>query len=97
LALIILTSIVIVCPLVFPVFADPAPVPAPLHPNWFAYSEEVLVGEAVAWFIGAELLWRLSRKRKLEVSRSESYKIMLLIMIISFLIGLLFWIIFGWI
>jgi hypothetical protein len=92
---VVLTVIAVICFLVFPVFADPAP--APLHPDWFAYSWEVLVGEAVAWFIGAELLWRLTKRRKLEVSRSESYKIMLLIMMVSFSIGLLFWKIFGWI
>jgi hypothetical protein len=94
LALLVLAFVVVYL-LVFPAFADP--VPAPLQPNWFTYSAEVLVSEAAAWLIGAELLWRLSRKRKLEVSRSESYKVMLLIMIISFSIGLLFWIIFGWI
>jgi hypothetical protein len=81
--------------IVSPVFAD-SPMP-PIHPDWFAYSVEALVGETVAWVIGADLLWRLSRKRKVEISRVESYKIMLLAMIISFSIGLLFWKIFGWI
>ena len=79
---------------VSPVSAD-TPLRPTSSPNWLAYAVEVLVGETVAWLIGAELLWRLSRKRKLEVSRSEIYKIMLLIMIISFSIGLLFWITFG--
>jgi hypothetical protein len=91
----VLTLIAVVCLLVFPVFADPAP--PPTHPVWFVYSEEVLCSEVAAWFVGAELLWRLLRKRKQEVSRSESYKIMLVVMIISFLIGLLFWKIFEWI
>jgi hypothetical protein len=81
--------------IVSPVFVD-SPMP-PIHPDWFAYSVEALVGETVAWVIGADLLWRLSRKRKVEISRVESYKIMLLAMIISFSIGLLFWKIFGWI
>jgi hypothetical protein len=81
---------------VSPVFADPVPMP-PIYPDWFAYTVEALVGETVAWVIGAELLWRLSKKRKQEISRVESYKIMLLAMIISFSIGLLFWKIFGWI
>jgi hypothetical protein len=91
----VLTLIAVVCLLVSPVFAD-IPMP-PIHPDWFAYAVEALVGETVAWFIGAELLWRFLRKRKHEISRVESYKIMLLAMIISFLIGLLFWKIFGWI
>jgi len=80
---------------VSPVFAD-SPMP-PIHPDWFAYTVEAVVGETVAWVIGAELLWRLSKKRKQEISRVGSYKIMLLVMIISFSIGLLFWKIFGWI
>ena len=81
--------------IVSPVFAD-SPMP-PIHSVWFAYTVEALVGETVAWLIGAELLWRLLRKRKQEISRVESYKIMLLAMLISFSIGLLFWKIFGWI
>jgi hypothetical protein len=81
--------------IVSPVFAD-SPMP-PVHPDWFAYAGEALAGETVAWLIGAELLWRLSMKRKQEISRVESYKIMLLAMIMSFSIGLLFWKIFGWI
>ena len=78
---------------VFPVFADPAP--APVRPSWLLYSEEVLIAEAVAWFIGATLLWNLLKKRQNEISMSETYEIMLLVMIISFFIGLLFWKIFG--
>ena len=81
--------------IVSPVFAD-SPMP-PIHPDWLAYTAEALVGETVSWVIGAELLWRLSRKRKQGISRVESYKIMVLAMIISFSIGLLFWKIFGWI
>ena len=95
LTLTILTLVAVVCPLVFPVFADPAP--APVRPSWFVYSEEVLVAEAVAWFIGATLLWNLLKKRKNEISMSETYEIMVLVMIVSFLIGLVFWIFFGWI
>ena len=99
-ALDFLTSMVfaltpVFCLIVSPVLAD-SPMP-PIHPDWFAYTVEALVGETIAWVIGAELLCRLSRKRKQEISRVESYKIMLLAMIISFSIGLLFWKIFGWI
>jgi hypothetical protein len=43
------------------------------------------------------LFFRLSRKAKQGVSRSEVYTIMLLAMVVSFSIGLLFWKIFGWI
>jgi hypothetical protein len=83
---------------VFPVCEDIVPpFPSPLGPKLLVYAVEAIVGETVAWLVGAELLWRLSRKRKQEVSRSESYKIMLLAMIVSFSIGLLFWKIFGWI
>jgi hypothetical protein len=100
-ALDFLTSMVlaltaVVCLIVSPVFGDPAPMP-PVYPDWFAYAVEALASETVAWVIGAELLWRLSRKRKQEISRVESYKIMLLAMVLSFSIGLLFWKIFGWI
>lgn len=81
-----------------PVNADIVPpFPSPPGPEWLTYAVEAIVGETVAWLIGSELLWRLSRKRKQEVSRSESYKIMLLTLIISFSIGLLFWKVFGWI
>ena len=95
LALTVLGLIALVCLIVSPVSAD-SPMP-PIHPDWFAYAVEVLVGETVAWLIGAELLWRLSRKRRQEVTRAGSYTVMLLAMIISFLIGLLFWKIFGWV
>lgn len=94
LALTVLVLIAVVGLIVSPVFADPMP---PIHPDWFTYAVEVLVGETVAWLIGAELLWRLSRKRRQEATRSGSYKVMLLAMVISFSIGLLFWKIFGWI
>jgi hypothetical protein len=79
-----------------PVYADVIP-PAPIAPKWLGYAVEVIVGETAAWLIGAELLWRLSRKKKQGVTRFESYIIMLVAMIFSFLVGLLFWKIFGWI
>lgn len=90
----ILTLVAVVCLFVFPVFADPAPAP---YSSWLLYSEEVFFAEAVAWFIGATLLWNLLKKRKNEISMSETYEIMLLVMIVSFLVGLAFWIFFGWI
>jgi len=82
--------------LVSPVYADPVPY-IPPGPSWIEFLVEVIVSEAVAWIIGAELLFRLSKKEKQGVSRSDSYKIMLLAMVVSFSIGLLFWKIFGWI
>jgi len=81
---------------VSPVSAD-TPLRPTSSPNWLAYAVEVLVGETLAWLIGAELLFGLARKGKQEVTRVEAYKIMLAAMIISFSIGLLFWKIFGWI
>ncbi len=78
------------------VYADPVPY-IPSGPSWIELLVEVIVSEAVAWIIGAELLFRLSKKTKQGVSRSDSYKIMLLAMVVSFSIGLLFWKIFGWI
>lgn len=77
-----------------PVYADPVPGPynQSLPFDWFGFIVEVIISETVAWIIGAEMLWRLSG-----VSRSDSYKIMLLVMVVSFSIGLLFWKIFGWI
>jgi hypothetical protein len=92
-----LALITVVRLVVSPVFADPVPMPPIIHYDWFAYAVEALVGETVAWVIGAEFLWRLSRNRKPEISRVDIYKIMLLAMIISFSIGLLFRKIFGWI
>jgi hypothetical protein len=90
-----LVSIVTFIPLLSSVYADPAPGPPPF--DWIDYSIEVIVSEAVAWMIGAELLLRLLRGRKQEVTRVEGYMIMLVAMIVSFSIGLLFWKIFGWI
>jgi hypothetical protein len=80
-----------------PVYADPSPYPPSKPFDWVEYSIEVVVSEAFAWIIGAELLWRLSRKSKQEVARVESYMTMLVAMIVSFSIGLLFWKTFGWI
>jgi uncharacterized membrane protein len=91
-----LVSIISLVLLLSPVYADPVPyVPQPS--DVIGFIVEVIVSEAVAWIIGAELLWRLSKKTKQGVSRSEIYKIMLLAMVVSFSIGLLFWKIFGWI
>ena len=90
-----LVSIISLVLLLSPVYADPVPyVPAF---DVMGFIVEVIVSEAVAWIIGAELLWRLSKKAKQGVSRSEVYTIMLLAMVVSFSIGLLFWKIFGWI
>ena len=96
LALEALLLIAPICLLVFPVYADPGPMPSKPF-NWTEYFVEVIVSEVVAWIIGAELLWRLSRKRKQEITRVEIYTVMLEAMIVSFLIGFLFWKIFGWI
>ena len=93
LALTVSTLIMVVCFFVFPVVADPAP--SPVNPSWFVYGEEVLLAEAVAWFIGSTLLWNLLKKKQREITMSETYKIMLVVMAVSFLIGLLFWIVYG--
>jgi magnesium-transporting ATPase (P-type) len=82
--------------LVSSVYADPIPYTPP-GPSWIEFLVEVIVSEAVAWLVGAELLFRLSKQVKQGVSRSDSYKIMFLAMVVSFSIGLLFWKIFGWI
>jgi hypothetical protein len=95
LILTISTLVAVVCPLVLPVFADPAP--APVRPSWSVYAEEVLVAEALAWLIGGTLLWNLLKRRQSKISMSETFEVMLLVMIVSFLIGLVFWIFFGWI
>jgi hypothetical protein len=96
-----LASIAAFILLMYPVYADPSPGPwPPQRPTilyFIDYSIEVLVSEVVAWIVGTEVLLRLLRERKQEVTRVESYKIMLVAMIVSFLIGLLFWKIFGWI
>jgi hypothetical protein len=91
-----LVSIVSFVLLVSPVYADPVPYTPP-GPSWIEFLVEVIVSEVVALVIGAELLFRLSKKAKQGVSRSDSYKIMLVAMVVSFSIGLLFWKIFGWI
>ena len=93
--LVAFVSIAFFVVLLSPVYADP--IPGPYRPlpgpfDWLAFPVEVILSEAVAWIIGAEMLRRLSR-----VSRADSYKIMLLVMVVSFSIGLLFWKIFGWI
>jgi peptidoglycan biosynthesis protein MviN/MurJ (putative lipid II flippase) len=81
-----------------PVYADIVPpFPSPPGPKWLIYAVEAAVGETVAWLIGAELLWRLLRKKNQKARRVEIFKIMLVAMIVSFLIGLLFWKILGWI
>jgi hypothetical protein len=92
-----LVSIVSFVLLLSPVYADPVPYPQSGPSDWIVFFVEVIVSESVAWIIGAELLWRLSKKTKQGVSRSQSCKIMLLAMVVSFSIGLLFWKIFGWI
>jgi hypothetical protein len=80
---------------VSPVYADPYPVSA--GPNSFVFGVEVLVGETVAWLIGAEFLWRLLKARVEHgrASRSDAYRIMLVAMVTSFSIGLLIWKAFG--
>ena len=82
------------------VYADlPPPPPRPQF-NWLYYGIVVLVGEAIAWLIGAEFLWRMIRKTtkdKQELSRPRVYRVMLLAMVLSFLIGLVFWKALGWI
>jgi len=89
-----------ICLLVSPVYADPVPYPGPEIPQWITYGLEVIFGEAIAWVVGAEFLFRLTRKtmghKKDEVSRYDVYKIMLLAMLVSFTIGVLFWKIYGW-
>ena len=92
-----LVSIVSFVLLLCPVYADPVPYPQSGLSDWFGFLVEVIVSEVVAWIIGAELLWRLSKKTKQGVSKPESCKIMLLTMIVSLSTGLLFWKIFGWI
>jgi hypothetical protein len=90
-----LVSIISFVLLLSPVYADPVPYTNPF--DMVGFIVEVIFSEAVAWIVGAELLFRLSKKTKQGVSRSDSYKIMLLAMVVSFSIGLLFWKIFGWI
>jgi Na+-transporting NADH:ubiquinone oxidoreductase subunit NqrD len=81
------------------VHADIPPPPPPRF-NWLDYGIIVLVGEAVAWLIGAEFLWRTTSKTmkdKQELSKPRVYSLMLLAMVLSFSIGLLFWKALGWI
>jgi len=82
-----------------PVYADMPPPPKP-RPDWLVYAIGVLLAETTAWLIGAESLWRLTRKtsnnNNKETSRNVAYKTMLLAMIISFSVGLLFWKMLGW-
>jgi hypothetical protein len=82
-----------------PAYADIAPPPRPRF-NYLEYGLVVLVGEAMAWLIGAEFLWRMIRKaagEKQDSSRTGVYKLMLFAMILSFLTGVLFWKALGWI
>jgi len=91
----VLSIFLVICLLISPVHADPAPSPKPNA--LFQYVTEVLLSELVAWMLGAELLFRLWRRKNKEASRAVSYKIMLVVMGISFLVGLLFWWSYGWI
>jgi hypothetical protein len=92
-------TFLILASVTFPVYADMPPPPNP-RPDWLIYVVGVLLAETTAWLIGAEFLWRLTRKalinRSKETSRNDAYKAMLLAMIISFAIGLLFWKMLGW-
>ena len=97
LALKALVLLVFFVPLLSLAHADPSPYPQSKPFDWVGFSVEVIASEGVAWVLGAELLWRLSNKIKHGISRSESYKIMLLVMVVSFSIGLGFWKIFGWV
>jgi hypothetical protein len=89
----------IVCLLISPVYADPIPGPPPDKAllESLQFVTEVLLSELVAGLLGAELLLRLWRRKNKEASRSDSYKIMLVAMTISFLVGLVFWWFYGWI
>jgi hypothetical protein len=86
--------------IVSPVYAD-IPPPRPPRIDWSTYAIGVIVAETAAWLIGAEFLWRMTRKTitaKREVaSRSGIYKIMLFAMLVSFSIGLLLSKTLGWI
>jgi len=89
-------NVFLICPSVY------ADVPfTPPHPEttWFDYALMVLVGEGVAWLIGAEFLWRLLRRTEggQQSSRLTVYGVMLLGMVLSFSIGVIFWKAFGWI
>jgi hypothetical protein len=92
-ALILIVAVGLIVPVAY---ADPVGPPDPNKAFWDSvlYLVEVAVSEFVAWIIGAELLWRLMKRTagvQAGVSRSSVYKILLLVMIVSFLIGLLFW------
>jgi hypothetical protein len=82
-----------------PVYADIAPPttsPSQLAHLYYHCGSR----ETTAWLIGAEFLWRMIKKTdrdKPEPSRSNVYRIMFLTMILSFLIGVLFWKVFGWV
>lgn len=94
----ILTFIAVVCLFVSFVFADPLPYIPPQSPNYsLAYFEEVLFGEGLAWLIGATVLWKLLSRKKGQITMDMAYGTMLLAMIVSFLVGLLIWKIFGFI
>jgi hypothetical protein len=81
-----------------PVYADPIPAPPPdkaVEP--LQYIAEVFLSEAIALIFGAESLFRLWRRRSKEASRFDSYRIMFGAMMISLLVGLVFWWYYGWI
>lgn len=96
----IVLCLLLSCFLVSPsVYADIPPHPSPRF-NWLDYGIIVFVGEGIAWLIGAECLWRITSKTvgaKQELTRPRIFGLMLLAMVLSFLIGLLYWKIIGWI
>jgi hypothetical protein len=98
LTLVVPSLILIVCILVVPAFADPAP-PPPRQTKipLLLYADEVLVAEGVAWLIGSALLWNLLKKKQKEITMSDTFRFMLLVMAVSFLIGLVFWIWYGFV
>lgn len=92
----IIPIFLIICLLISRVYADPIPGPQ-TNRAFLQYVTEGLLAELVAWTLGAELLFRLWKRKNKEASRSESYKIMLCVMIVSFSVGLVFWWFYGWI
>lgn len=81
------------------VYADVPFIPQQPVVNWYDYALMVLVGEGVAWLIGAEVLWRLLRRTEggQQSSRLTVYGVMFLGMALSFSVGVAFWKLFGWI
>ena len=92
----ILANLSIVCPVNSRRPDDIAPPP---NVQWLTYVVAVVISETIAGLVGAELLWRLTNKtvrhKQEKASRSDVYKNMLLVMILSFSVGLLFWKMFG--